>query len=1285
MVAPTQLEPPVTPRSGQLPLHQLPWNVFESFCCALLNLHAPGFTFEHYGKQGDTQKGIDIFGHGQDGTRWVAQCKQVERFGPRHAKDAVEAMTFQADRYLLLLSCEATSGVRDVIHEKPGWALWDVKDISWKVRDLPPQKARRLVAQYFGAAWCEGFLGLTGSSALLAPSDYFARLLDETQLFHQAWPLVGREMLLDALDGLLGKAHDAALLRGRGGIGKTKVLYEWARRVSERTPQTQIFFFDPQLAENGYLADELPAEPCVLVVDDAHAARNLDQVLAVARRRPLLKLLLTCRPQASAELRSRLSRADFDLHKILDLEIPPLPKEEVLVLAQQGLGEECAHLAGKLSAISADSPLATVVGAKLVSERGLDPRLLSSDKNFKQQLFRSFEEIIVGEVSTLVERRLCQRLLQLLSALSPFDLGDIFLPQQASEFLEIDEETFRKALEALVEAGALLRTDNLLRITPDLLAEHIFQAACVDKGQSTGYAEKVFAQFAGLCPERLALNLAVLSWRLRETKEEPPGFLNGPWSEIKRILQTGSNHDRQFALRLVVAAAYHEPRRALECVEQLFHALYAARSDASQPLPSKLQEQAFTALWLVLEASESLARRCLDLIWQVGWDDPRPVHMERMHDHGVSVLFQIARYRPERSADRYGLVLDAIERWLKQPDVFERLHSPLMILQGIFQKQINLFSSNGDDFHIRPAFADAARMGPVRARALALVRQCARSGEPRAVRAAAECLRRALRNPSATFGEEPLKPEQWIPEQLEIIQILEQLVTELHEPICHHVLVNTLYPAITEPMDERVFERTLAFISAVPDVFELRLVRVLSLDLLNSSVGRRVPKQVSVRWPPAKEILPEVVREFLERFPAPATGYAHLQERTSLIEQAQRIRASAETFVKALAQAAPSYMQGFCEHALAQKSSSLDPFLPGALRVLRQQSFSWYLSTVRGLMASGTPRLRALVASSYASAGMAVPSGEVLNLEEEELRTLRALLADEQPEIRNTTVFWLKVLGAARDPWLVDVLAKFDVGGGDTSLASNLCGVLNVLHARGGIPSERLGIFLRKLIPIRSCPLGSIQGFLADVANGPADNQVFDLVLSRIQFLETKSVADFEPFPLERNSALLQVLGTRERSDSYLQAVLARFSGATAAQRRWLAELFNALSSHCGSPESLSLLREHAHQGDASTLDAVASILSHAPVDFVFDQFELTCRLVERANLLGAPCAQAFMHRLLQRAVLGVKEGDGRSSVPQGKERLKRARDCRSSLRLGSGAYPFYSQLCERLESQHSV
>jgi hypothetical protein len=114
----------------------------------------------------------------------------------------------------------------------------------------------------------------------------------------------------------------------------------------------------------------------------------------------------------------------------------------------------------------------------------------------------------------------------------------------------------------------------------------------------------------------------------------------------------------------------------------------------------------------------------------------------------------------------------------------------------------------------------------------------------------------------------------------------------------------------------------------------------------------------------------------------------------------------------------------------------------------------------------------------------------------------------------------------------------------------------------------------------------------------------------------------------------------------------------------------------------LSFLQDQSRSGDVVTLTALASVLSHAPVDFILDQFDLTCRLIERASTLGEPCYRELEHKLLDRAQTGIGEGDWHSTVPQGKERLERAFHCRSRTRLGSAAYSLYSQLCERLEAQ---
>src|SRR5437667_185901 len=55
------IQPPVVPRTERLPLENLGWDAFESFCRDLVS-RMPGVReCHHYGKQGDTQLGIDLF------------------------------------------------------------------------------------------------------------------------------------------------------------------------------------------------------------------------------------------------------------------------------------------------------------------------------------------------------------------------------------------------------------------------------------------------------------------------------------------------------------------------------------------------------------------------------------------------------------------------------------------------------------------------------------------------------------------------------------------------------------------------------------------------------------------------------------------------------------------------------------------------------------------------------------------------------------------------------------------------------------------------------------------------------------------------------------------------------------------------------------------------------------------------------------------------------------------------------------------------------------------------
>ena len=223
--------PPVDPPPELLPLDDpnLPWERFEAFCENLIS-RLPGVKETHrYGRRGSRQRGIDIFADLENGERWAFQCRQWEKFTKYDATRAIEKTTYKADRFILTLSRQATSGVRDACDSQPDWDVWDVGDISRKVREMSMDSAAKLVEAHFGPSWRQAFLGLKGLTPFLTAAEFFQPFSNASVLFNHAWQLVGRsDHLRQIHDFVESPEQTVAILVGRGGIGKSKILHALA-------------------------------------------------------------------------------------------------------------------------------------------------------------------------------------------------------------------------------------------------------------------------------------------------------------------------------------------------------------------------------------------------------------------------------------------------------------------------------------------------------------------------------------------------------------------------------------------------------------------------------------------------------------------------------------------------------------------------------------------------------------------------------------------------------------------------------------------------------------------------------------------------------------------------------------------------------------------------------------------------------------------------------------------------------------------------------------------------
>jgi hypothetical protein len=89
-IPPTFVAPPVQSRAQSLPVEQLRWEDFERLCVRLVRREADIEHSQVYGRRGQKQHGIDIFGRHRGATSYsVCQCKRVESFGPAAIREAV--------------------------------------------------------------------------------------------------------------------------------------------------------------------------------------------------------------------------------------------------------------------------------------------------------------------------------------------------------------------------------------------------------------------------------------------------------------------------------------------------------------------------------------------------------------------------------------------------------------------------------------------------------------------------------------------------------------------------------------------------------------------------------------------------------------------------------------------------------------------------------------------------------------------------------------------------------------------------------------------------------------------------------------------------------------------------------------------------------------------------------------------------------------------------------------------------------------------------------------------
>ena len=536
----------------------------------------------------------------------------------------------------------------------------------------------------------------------VSPAEYFGKAAPQfaSELLDYSTTLVGRADEILNLNAFLASGEKyVGVLSGRGGTGKSKLMHDWTKTVEGW--EVVVLRYPPVWHVDS--DKEIPAKPTVIVVDDAHRPeleRDIAQVVEVFRTRrgrQRLKLVFLMRPRAMSRFLVGL-RQKIDESQVKEFpEIADLTESQAEELASEVLGSGHSFHAKSLAQIAGRSPLVIVAGGRLIAEGKVDLSRLSGNAEFKRAVFDRFidELHLEGPDFALDPPR---PLIELIAALGPVDVRNEQFLQGTEVFLRAERDIVLKTIDALASRGIFSGDSGAVRILPDVLSDFILEESCVNRsGESTLYADRLYAVFGSFLFAQLMQNLAELDWRFGRDGSAL-GFLDEIWQQIEGSFLTSEAHQRHKILKELSPAAFFQPERVLSLIEK-------ARSnpvpDAEPQFRHFLKDQQKYVLSAAPRLLEATAhnmphlQRSVDALWELS----REEDFSENHDRTArNTLKRLASYQLNGwAAFNFAMLLQCV-RLTKRRDAFERGFTPIDIIDEILEREGEVDEFDGNVF-----------------------------------------------------------------------------------------------------------------------------------------------------------------------------------------------------------------------------------------------------------------------------------------------------------------------------------------------------------------------------------------------------------------------------------------------------------------------------------------------------------------------------------------------------------------------------------------------------------
>jgi transcriptional regulator with XRE-family HTH domain len=1230
------------------PVDGLSPGTFERFCQSLLEELYPDAAVNAVGGQGHTQKGADIEVSFGDGIRYSVQCKRVHQFGPRDVDKAVTAHTAQAAQKFILLSRVASPRTREALRRHPTWDIWDKEDISRRMRSLLREQQVRLVMTFFPEQRF-ALLGNTAEGRWQTSEEFFAPYMAGRGAFSHDWPLVGRTAeLAEFSQKLEDVSIKVILLTGAGGGGKSRLLKEAVERHHSSHKNLIVRFLSPTQDATGESLDELGKADKLLIVDDAHDRSDLPLLFQyAAAEENNARLVLSLRPYGREYIKGQAGHFALAGDVITEVALPPLSLAQATELARRALERFAGPLseAETIARFTRDCSLATVVGAQVVATDHRHFEMVKSEEVFRATLLGKFQDIIAGRIGSKSEADLVRKVLRVLALIQPFYPEDQTVLRIVAEAEGVEPHDVSRFVRALSEAGVLFRRGGRYRLSPDLLADHIIENACVGPGgASTGYAEKVFACAGERYIENVLLNLGKLDWRLSNGEPCNSRLLDGIWSQLTPSSDYGDPY-----IKAVTAVAYFQPDRALSFAEKLIR-----NGEYVRDLPQLIKYTTFTFAYIP---------RACECLWELGKGDARELNPNP--GHAIRILSELCAVEPNKPIQFNEAIVEFGLSLIGRDDVWQHRYSPFDILKGVLHPEGHTTESDGRRIVLKKFRVNLVAVASLRTKVVDAIIATLSHRNLRPAVLAAATLQEALRYPMDASLEDR---QSWTENFVQTLNKVEQCIRndKLDPLVVIEVAHAVSWHAHYGTDDTKIAAQRI--LDSLPRSLEFR-----TLLALIDGYGRYIERHADFhehekRW---GEYLSGLVADLISAHPDGEALRAVISRHVAHIN-AYHAKGSSSPYALywRLITASLPFAIATVDEALANADSSTRQFVATALTKIAQNDRNSSITYMRRFVTSGSADLQAAVGTAFSLFGK-----EDLPLSQEEIVLLKTMLGASDPRIAHCAVLAVRPVSQGNDRLAIDLLKGVDIGI-SAKLADDL--FMNFAAENGGLlaalTDADVARFLSRLMSLEELDGWWIETFLA-VASEKFATRVARFFMDRVDRAAANEDWHYRPC----NYGPYGHVPLRFRSSPECAIVLRQVSDWMKTRgdllfRERSAQLFDTMFK----PFDEILVANLQHWADVATepdIRAIAKILGEAHPGFVFERRDFVVRFVERARQYGKSALDDAISALFKSAISGVRSGTPGEPTPHDLAMKAEAEKALAELPRFSPAYSLYESV----------